>query len=150
MLFLGAWYVNLMLAVFALAAVLLILIVLIQRPKGGGLAGAFGGGGGGTEMFGSKTGDWLTAFTVGAFLVFLLMAVFLAWAMAPSPPDEPPATPAVQQVPAETSTPADDLPVIPEPEAESTTAENAAQVPPEVTESVAEETSDDDDPDALP
>ena len=67
-------------ALFIIIAVALILIILVQRPAGGGLAGAFGGagGGGGTEsVFGGRVGDALTFMTIGAFCVYLVLAITL-------------------------------------------------------------------------
>lgn len=67
-------------ALFIIIAIALILIILVQRPAGGGLAGAFGGagGGGGTEsVFGGRVGDALTFMTIGAFCVYLLLAITL-------------------------------------------------------------------------
>lgn len=65
--------------IFIIASVVLVLIILAQRPQGGGLASAFGGaGGGGTDTaFGGRTGDVLTIATIGAFVGYLLIAVFL-------------------------------------------------------------------------
>jgi preprotein translocase subunit SecG len=57
-------------------AVLLILVILIQKGRGGGLSSAFGGGGG-SAAFGAKTGDVLTWFTSGLFLLFIILAVSL-------------------------------------------------------------------------
>lgn len=64
---------------FIIIAVAMILIILVQRPQGGGLAGAFGGaGGGGTEsVFGGRVGDALTYMTVGAFGIYLVLAIAL-------------------------------------------------------------------------
>ncbi|MEO1511842.1 MAG: preprotein translocase subunit SecG, partial [Planctomycetota bacterium] len=59
---------SLLVLVFLLVSLVLILVVLIQRPQGGGLSAAFGAGGGGQTAFGSKTGDALTLFTIGAFV----------------------------------------------------------------------------------
>jgi preprotein translocase subunit SecG len=67
-------------ALFIVIAVALVLIILVQRPAGGGLAGAFGGagGGGGTEsVFGGRVGDALTFMTIGAFCVYLVLAITL-------------------------------------------------------------------------
>lgn len=64
--------------VFILVSVAMVLIILVQRPQGGGLSSAFGGAGGGTDtVFGGRTGDALTWATVGAFSVYLLLAVGL-------------------------------------------------------------------------
>lgn len=86
--------------VFIVASVALVLIILVQRPQGGGLAGAFGGaGGGGTDTaFGGRTGDVLTVATVGAFVLYLGLAITLnildSRLLAPPSPEEP--TPVVE------------------------------------------------------
>ena len=66
-------------SLFIVISVALILIILVQRPAGGGLAGAFGGaGGGGNEsVFGGRVGDALTYMTIGAFGIYLLLAISL-------------------------------------------------------------------------
>ncbi len=65
---------------FVLVAAITILVILIQKPKGGGLAGAFGGGGGGQQaMFGAKSGDALTWFTIILFACFLTLAIALVF-----------------------------------------------------------------------
>ncbi len=65
---------------FSLICLFLILVILIQKPKGGGLSGAFGGGGGGgSAVFGAKTGDVLTWFTVICFVVFLIFGMGMVW-----------------------------------------------------------------------
>ena len=85
---------------FLIVSVAMVLIVLVQRPQGGGLAGAFGGaGGGGTDTaFGGRTGDVLTVATVGAFVLYLGLAITLnildSRLLAPPSPEEP--TPAVE------------------------------------------------------
>ena len=56
-----------------LVAIFLILLVLVQRGRGGGLAGALGGMGG-QSAFGTKAGDLFTKITVGAALVWILLA----------------------------------------------------------------------------
>lgn len=61
---------------FVLVAVALILVILVQKGKGGGLGAAFGGGAA-SSLLGTKTGDFLTWFTIGATALFLLMAVLL-------------------------------------------------------------------------
>ena len=68
---------------FVICAVLLILIVLIQKGKGGGLSGAFGGMGAG-GVLGSKTGDFLTWFTIGLVGLFLILTVVMAKWYRPS------------------------------------------------------------------
>lgn len=87
--------------VFLIVSIGLILFILVQRPQGGGLAGAFGGaGGGGTDTaFGGRTGDVLTVGTVGAFCIYLALAIVLNII------DNPDATAEVAEpVAAETST----------------------------------------------
>ncbi len=104
---------------FIFASVALVLIILVQRPQGGGLAGAFGGaGGGGTDTaFGGRTGDVLTVATVGAFVVYLGLAITLnvldTQLLAPPAPEQPaaavedPADPTTAPIaPASNSTPA--------------------------------------------
>lgn len=69
---------------FCLVCLFMILVILIQKPKGGGLAGAFGGSGGSSQaVFGAKTGDVLTWFTVVCFTAFLLLAMGLTWSIKP-------------------------------------------------------------------
>ncbi len=71
----GFWILTF---IFIVVSVAMILIILVQRPQGGGLSSAFGGAGGGTDtVFGGRTGDALTWATVGAFSVYLLLAVGL-------------------------------------------------------------------------
>ncbi|TVQ33572.1 MAG: preprotein translocase subunit SecG [Phycisphaeraceae bacterium] len=73
---------------FVLVCIMLILTVLIQRPQGGGLGGAFGGAGAGSGQtaFGAKTGDALTIGTIGIFILYLITAVVLNYAIAPGAP----------------------------------------------------------------
>lgn len=90
---------------FIFVSLALVLIILVQRPQGGGLAGAFGGaGGGGTETaFGGRTGDVLTVATVGAFVVYLGLAIglnILDDALLAPPAPEPPVPTAVDPAPA--------------------------------------------------
>lgn len=69
---------------FIAVCVLMVLAVLIQKPQGGGLAGAFGAGASsGQTAFGTKTGDALTVFTIGIFVLFLVFAVLLNLGMKP-------------------------------------------------------------------
>jgi preprotein translocase subunit SecG len=70
--------------VWFLDSVILILVVLIQRGRGGGLAGALGGMGG-HSAFGTRTGDVMTAVTVVAFAIWLMMAMVLVPAMSVQP-----------------------------------------------------------------
>ncbi len=64
---------------FIVASLALVLVILVQRPQGGGLAQAFGGasGGGSDTAFGGRTGDVLTYLTMGAFAVYLAIAIGL-------------------------------------------------------------------------
>ena len=64
--------------IFIVCAVLLVLLILIQKGKGGGLSGTFGGMGAAGSIFGSKTGDRLTWFTIILVSVFLTLAVVMA------------------------------------------------------------------------
>lgn len=89
---LSPWIQGLLTFIFLLCSLLLVLTVLIQRPQGGGLAGAFGAGAGsGETAFGARTGDALTIATISFFIVWLLAAVGLVYAMRPSAPSVPPA-----------------------------------------------------------
>lgn len=99
------WLVALLIALFLITCVVMILTVLIQRPTGGGLVGAFGSGAGsGQTVFGTKTGDALTVATISMFVIYLLFAVGLNYAVRP--PKGAPAAPAeaAQTAPAETGT----------------------------------------------
>lgn len=73
------WLFGILLVGFIVVSVALIIIILVQRPQGGGLAAAFGGSsGGGTDTaFGGRTGDVLTITTVGAFVLYLVVAIGL-------------------------------------------------------------------------
>lgn len=72
------WF-SLLTVLFIASSVILVLVILVQRPQGGGLAQAFGGAsGGGTDTaFGGRTGDVLTYLTMGAFALYLLVAIGL-------------------------------------------------------------------------
>lgn len=99
------WLANVLLPLFIMICVIMVLVVLIQKPQGGGLAGAFGGSsaGSGQTAFGTKTGDALTVFTVGVFVLFVLVAILLNLAMkAPKVTPEAVAQPASTTAPAET------------------------------------------------
>ena len=101
-----AWLANVLLPIFILICVVMVLVVLIQKPQGGGLAGAFGGSsaGSGQTAFGTKTGDALTVFTVGVFVLFVLLAILLNLAMkAPKVSSEAVAQPASTTAPADSS-----------------------------------------------
>ena len=81
------WIVALMVVAFLFVCVLLILIILIQKPQGGGLSGAFGSGaaaGSGQTVFGARTGDALTIGTISVFVLYLLVAIGLNYAIRPS------------------------------------------------------------------
>ena len=84
--------------VFLVCAVALVLIVLIQKGKGGGLSAAFGGGMA-SGILGSKTGDFLTWFTIVLVGIFLTLAVVMAKYYKPTISDFG----ADQEVPAATS-----------------------------------------------
>ncbi|MDA0802341.1 MAG: preprotein translocase subunit SecG [Planctomycetota bacterium] len=73
------WLFGILLVGFIIVSIAMVLIILVQRPQGGGLAAAFGGSsGGGTDTaFGGRTGDVLTVTTVGAFTLYLLIAIGL-------------------------------------------------------------------------
>ncbi|MHC4394909.1 MAG: preprotein translocase subunit SecG [Planctomycetota bacterium] len=92
--------------VFVVCAVLLILLILIQKGKGGGLSGAFGGVGAAGGIFGSKTGDRLTWFTIILVGVFLTLAVVMAKFYKPTVSSfgEEPAVQQAQPSTADTST----------------------------------------------
>jgi preprotein translocase subunit SecG len=81
---LPTWSIGLLVALFFFVCILLILTILIQRPQGGGLSGAFGSGAGsGQTAFGAKTGDALTIATIGMFVVYVLAAIGLNYAIRP-------------------------------------------------------------------
>ncbi len=71
---------------FVLSCVTLVMVVLIQKGRGGGLSAAFGGGMAG-GLLGSKTGDFLTWFTIVLVCVFLLLAVVTAKYYRPTTTD---------------------------------------------------------------
>lgn len=62
---------------FVICALTLILVVLIQKGKGGGLSGALAGGMA-SGILGSKTGDFLTWFTIVLAGLFLTLAIVMA------------------------------------------------------------------------
>ena len=72
--------------VWFVCAVALILVVLIQKGRGGGLSGAFSGGMA-SGILGSKTGDFLTWFTIVLVGIFLTLAVVMAKFYKPSVSD---------------------------------------------------------------
>jgi len=113
----GRMGVGLLLVGFIAACAILILIILIQKPQGGGLAGAFGSGSGsGQTAFGTRTGDALTWITVGAFVLFVGLAIAMNYASKPpkAPAAEPKAIAPATTTPASTTpagfTPAPSLP----------------------------------------
>jgi preprotein translocase subunit SecG len=129
---LSQWIVALLVVAFLFVCVLLILIILIQKPQGGGLAGAFGSGaasGSGQTVFGARTGDALTIGTISVFVLYLLVAIGLNYAIRPStqgplvptagsPPAEqaPSGTPETVPTPAPVQTPpAEQAPSEPQP-----------------------------------
>jgi len=87
-LLLADWLVSVLAVFFVLTSLFMMLVILIQKPKGGGLSGAFGGAGGGSAqaVFGAKVGDVLTWVTVVCFVLFLLLAMGLTWAIHPEGP----------------------------------------------------------------
>jgi preprotein translocase subunit SecG len=93
---------GLLVVVFVFVSVALVLVVLIQRPQGGGLSGAFGAGGQGSgqTVFGAKTGDALTIATITVFVVWLLVAVGLNWAVSPPTPQAQPTAESIPEAPA--------------------------------------------------
>lgn len=79
------WVLGLAVMGFFLVCLLLVLTILIQRPQGGGLAGAFGSGAGsGQTAFGAKTGDALTMFTIGVFVLYIVAAILLNLYLKPA------------------------------------------------------------------
>jgi len=81
---LGVWYVTLLTILFVIVCLFLMLVILIQKPRGGGLSGAFGGAGGSAQsVFGARTGDVLTWFTVICFCLFIGLAMLLTWLARP-------------------------------------------------------------------
>ncbi|HVZ94486.1 MAG TPA: preprotein translocase subunit SecG [Phycisphaerales bacterium] len=81
---LPVWLIGLLVSLFVIISFMLTLIILIQKPQGGGLSEAFGSGSGsGHTAFGAKTGDALTTATIGIFVVFILAAIFLNYAVRP-------------------------------------------------------------------
>jgi len=83
-------------AIWMLCCAFLVLVVLIQKGKGGGLSATFGGGGAG-GVLGSKTGDFLTWFTIALVCVFLGLSVVMAKFYRPAVSDF--GSPAGQPVP---------------------------------------------------
>ena len=72
-----AIFINFLLTVFVIVALLLILVVLMQRPKSEGLGAAFGGGM--TEnLFGAQTTNVLANFTRYLGGIFFALALLLS------------------------------------------------------------------------
>jgi preprotein translocase subunit SecG len=110
-----AWLGNVLLPIFVVVCIIMVLVVLIQKPQGGGLAGAFGGSsaGSGQTAFGTKTGDALTLFTVGVFVLFVILAILLNLAMkapklSPEAAVQSTSAPASETGPTSETTPAAD------------------------------------------
>jgi preprotein translocase subunit SecG len=104
-------------AIWMLCCLFLILVVLIQKGKGGGLSATFGGGGAG-GVLGSKTGDFLTWFTIALVCMFLILSVVMVKYYKPRVGDyggglQQPA-PQTQQIPQDQTA----LPVMPEGDAD--------------------------------
>ena len=81
------FFMKFVAVVFVICAMSLVLVILIQKGRGGGLSGTFGGAGGASGILGSKTGDFLTWFTIVLVGVFLLLAVVMAKFYRPSVSD---------------------------------------------------------------
>lgn len=119
---------KIVVGVWVAASLILILIVLIQKGRGGGLSAAFGGIG--TSLLGTKTGDFLTWFTICLVAVWLILSVVaVKWYkpeasefLQPQQQQAPAATPTAPLPPAtegETPTqpaqPESETPVAPQP-----------------------------------
>lgn len=70
-------FINFLLVIHILVALLLILVVLMQRPKNEGLGAAFGGGMT-DNIFGAQTTNVLQTFTRNLGIVFFVLAVTLS------------------------------------------------------------------------
>jgi len=66
-----------LLAIFAIAALLMILVIMLQDDQGEGIGGLFGGGS--SSAFGSRSGNILTRFTSILGAIFIVGAFALAW-----------------------------------------------------------------------
>ena len=95
------FFLNMIAVLFVICCIALILIILVQKGKGGGLSSAFGGGMSG-GVLGTKTGDFLTWFTIILVGVMLLFAIILAKFYRPDVPESGAgaATTTTQQAPA--------------------------------------------------
>jgi preprotein translocase subunit SecG len=70
-------FINLLLVLEALVAVLMMLVILMQRPKSEGLGAAFGGGV--TEnIFGAQTTNVLTTITTWLASIFFIIVLALS------------------------------------------------------------------------
>lgn len=129
-------FMNLLMVIWVLIALLLIMIVLIQKAKGGGLSSAFGGMGA-SSLLGTKTGDVLTWVTISLAVIFLGLGAFLVKFYRPSTPtglQNPPATAPITTTPGAgdtATTPAADAPAAPAGEGTgTTTSQPTAPTPP--------------------
>ena len=105
--------------IWLLVSLVLILVVLIQKGRGGGLSSAFGGIG--NSLLGTKTGDFLTWFTICLVAFWLILSVVAAKWFRPRTSEylqsqtpvtapatqEQPALPAESEQPAQPETPAE-------------------------------------------
>jgi len=94
---------------------------LIQKGRGGGLSGAFGGDATG-GILGSKTGDFLTWFTVAIVGVFLTLAVAMAKFYRPTLTDFGPDQAVQQEAPVSPEQPL--APVTPGGEGDAANSQN--------------------------
>lgn len=123
---LATWVTAMLVVLFLFLSVLMILVILIQRPQGGGLSGAFGSSAGsGQTAFGARTGDALTIATITVFVLFLLMACGLNFAVRPPKGGLP--TPTATSAPASAPAPVEAAPTPATPPA---TPEPANTTPP--------------------
>src|SRR5437764_10174406 len=71
-------FINLLLAIHVLVALLIILLVLMQRPKNEGLGAAFGGGMT-DNLFGAQTTNVLQTITRWLGGIFFSVSLLLSW-----------------------------------------------------------------------
>ena len=116
-------------AVYIFVCFFLILVVLLQQGKGADIAGAFGGGGSQTAFGARGATTLLHKLTTGAFIGFIVLALFLTViearprssvvktlpAKAATRPGPPVRRPAGAVVPAPASQPATGAPAAPAP-----------------------------------
>jgi preprotein translocase subunit SecG len=108
--------VQLFLSLLLIAVcVMMMAIILVQRGRGGGLSAAIGGGGGGSSVFGAKTGDRFTLFTVVLAAVYLLIAVAGNYVFHPDEPETSPPNRVQAPDPGGTTPPAGRVPSQPLP-----------------------------------